>query len=330
MKRALICGIQGQDGSYLAELLLNKGYVVYGTSRDPEAPGCLPKPIRTRVDVLQTAPDDPLSVRSAIERSTPDEVYALAGQSSVGRSFEDPSGTLNSVVFGTLNLLEAIRAINPEIRLYHASSSECFGDLGGCPATEAMAFRPRSPYAVAKASAHMLVQNYREAYGLFAVNGLLFNHESPRRPQRFVTRKIVSSAKRIAGGSGDTLHLGRIDIVRDWGWAPEYVDAMWRMLQSDEPVDYVIGTGVQHSVRKCYELAFEHVDLDPGDFVKTDKNLQRPAEVDTLLADAGKAERELGWKAEISFDELVAMMVDSDMEAQQEIHGIRPGDRGTR
>ena len=227
-------------------------------------------------------------------------------------------------------MLDAIRTIDPEIRFYQASSSEMFGRVTEVPQSETTDFYPRSPYAVAKLYGHWITVNYRESYDLFAVSGILFNHESPRRGREFVTRKITESAARIKLGLQDELKLGNVEARRDWGYAAEYVDAMWRMLQNEEPVDYVIGTGSQNSVRQCYELAFAHLDLDPEDFVRADKNLQRPAEVDTLLADARKAEKELGWTAKTSFSELVKLMVDADLEAQQKIHGVRLGDPGTR
>ena len=330
-RSALITGITGQDGSYLAELLLEKGYEVHGLVRRSSTETFERiAHIHGRLHLHQADLLDQVSLETSIRAAQPAEIYNLAAQSFVPTSWVQPSLTGEYTALGVTRMLDAVRTIDPSIRFYQASSSEMFGRVTEVPQSESTAFYPRSPYAVAKLYGHWITVNYRESYDLFAVSGILFNHESPRRGREFVTRKITESVARIKLGLQDVLTLGNVEARRDWGYAGEYVDAMWRMLQSEEPVDYVIGTGVQHSVRKCYELAFEHVDLDPGDFVKTDKNLQRPAEVDTLLADAGKAERELGWKAEISFDELVAMMVDSDMEAQQEIHGIRQGDRGTR
>ncbi len=264
-RSALICGVNGQDGAYLAQLLLGKGYRVWGTSRDAlgSSFGNLKRlGIREHVQTLSLLPEDFRSVLVALRRSRPDEVYYLAGQSSVGLSFEQPAETIQSIALGTLNLLEACRMVDHPVRLYHAGSSECFGDTGGEPANETTPFHPRSPYAVAKASAYWLVNNYREAYGLWACTGILFNHESPLRPERFVTQKIVSTAKRIAQGSGETLELGRIDIARDWGWAPEYVDAMWRMLQQPEPLDFVIATGETHTLQDFVAEAFRVLGLD--------------------------------------------------------------------
>jgi GDPmannose 4,6-dehydratase len=227
-------------------------------------------------------------------------------------------------------MLDAIRMTDPSIRFYQASSSEMFGRVREVPQSEATDFYPRSPYAVAKLFGHWITVNYRESYDLYAVSGILFNHESPRRGREFVTRKITEAAARIKLGLQDVLKLGNVEAMRDWGYAKEYVEAMWLMLQRDEPSDYVIGTGVQSSVRDCFEIAFGCMDLDPADFVKTDKALQRPAEVDTLLADPSKAERELGWKANTSFRALVELMVQSDLEAQEKLSGRRRGGPGTR
>ena len=261
-RTALICGISGQDGTYLAQLLLEKGYRVIGTSRDAQVTtfGNLIKlGIRDRVEVASMALSDFRSVLQVLARFQPDEVYNLAGQSSVGLSFEQPVETLESISVGTLNLLEGIRFLNRDIRLYNAGSSECFGDTGDTPANEQTPFRPRSPYAVAKAAAFWQVANYREAYGLFACSGILFNHESPLRPERFVTQKIVRAACRIAAGSKERLTLGRLDIQRDWGWAPEYVEAMWKMLQQPQPEDFVIATGETHALQDFVAEAFAAV-----------------------------------------------------------------------
>ena len=312
MKTALICGIGGQDGGYLAALLLEKGYTVWGTSRDAhinEFRNLVALGIRDQVKLISMAPDDFRSVITAVTRSNADEIYALAGQSSVGLSFELPAETLQSAVFGTLNLLEAIRYTGAPSRLYHAGSSECFGDLAGTRANEATPFRPRSPYGVAKASAHMLVANYREAYGLFACNGILFNHESPHRPRRFVTSKIASAAARIAGGSGERLQLGRLDIVRDWGWAPEFVDAMWRMLQLDEADDYIVATGESHALSEFVDAAFGAVGLDWRDHVDLDTGLARPTDLSWSAADPAKAAERLGWRAETRMAEVARRMV---------------------
>ena len=280
--KALICGINGQDGSYLAQLLLGKGYEVWGTSRDVQAStltnlGALG--ITDLVRPISMAPSDFRSVFTAVDRSDPDEVYFLASQSSVGLSFEQPAETLESIVTGTLNMLEVLRLRRVPTRLYHAGSSECFGDTGGIPADERTSFHPRSPYAVAKASAHRLVANYRESYGLHASTGILFNHESPLRPRRFVTQKIIQGAKHIAAGDVDRLVLGRIDIQRDWGWAPEYVDAMWRMLQLDTPQDLVIATGQTHSLQDFVAEAFALHGLDWRDHVDVSEEFIRPTDI---------------------------------------------------
>jgi GDPmannose 4,6-dehydratase len=307
MKTALICGVLGQDGSYLAELLARKSYRVFGTTRDAEG-GNAGHTAGHGYTLLSMSPRDSSSVTSVVSRIQPDEIYALAGQSSVGLSFEQPLETLESIVFGTLNLLEAVRHTCPKARLYHAGSSECFGDLAHGPAREETAFRPRSPYGIAKASAHMLVVNYREAYGLKTANGILFNHESPRRPARFVTRKITQAAKRIREGSDETLRLGRTDIVRDWGWAPEYVDAMWRILQEDMPQDFIIATGASYPLSEFVAAAFAHFGLDWRDHVVSDPTLGRPSDLDWSGADPGRARRVLGWEATMRMPDVAAAM----------------------
>jgi GDPmannose 4,6-dehydratase len=312
MKKALICGISGQDGSYLAQFLLRKGYAVWGTSRDAQGSsfGNLKKlGILDGVKLISMVPEDFRSVFMAVKQSRPDEVYYLAGQSSVGLSFEQPAETIQSAVLGTLNMLEAIRMADHEIRLYQAGSSECFGDTQGYPANEQTPFQPRSPYAVAKASACWLVDNYREAYSLYACTGILFNHESPLRPARFVTQKIISTAKRIAAGSGEKLTLGRIDISRDWGWAPEYVDAMWRMLQLDKPEDFVIATGVSISLENFVERAFEILGLDWKDHVLQDRQFFRPTDILISSANPEKATQKLGWSAKIRAENIVNEMM---------------------
>jgi GDPmannose 4,6-dehydratase len=311
-KSALICGVSGQDGSYLAQLLLSKGYAVWGTSRD--AQGSLFDNLKTLglregIKLISMVPEDFRSVFMAIKQSQPDEVYYLAGQSSVGLSFEQPAETIQSVVIGTLNILEAIRMADKPIRLYHAGSGECFGDTQGRPANEQTPFKPRSPYAVAKASAYWLVNNYREAYNLYACTGILFNHESPLRPARFVTQKIISTAKRIAAGSGETLNLGRMDISRDWGWAPEYVNAMWRMLQLEKPEDFVIATGETFTLEDFVAYTFEALELNWRDHVKQDKSLFRPTDVMESFADASYAKEKLDWVASIKGQALVNAML---------------------
>lgn len=310
--KALICGVTGQDGAYLAQLLLNKGYTVWGTSRDAQIStltNLYALGIVDRVSFCSMAPTDFRSVLNALVRSDPDEVYFLSGQSSVGLSFEQPVETLESISVGTLNILEAIRFLGGRIKLYHASSSECFGDVGQNAANEETPFRPRSPYAVAKASAHWMVANYRESYGLFAVSGILFNHESILRHPRFVTRKIVDSALRIASGSGEKLSLGRLDVVRDWGWAPEYVDAMWRMLQQENPEDFVIATGVASSLKDFVHAVFEAVGLDAAEHVISDSSLLRPSDISWSLGDPRRAERMLQWKAETCMPDLALRLV---------------------
>ncbi len=312
VRTALICGVGGQDGAYLARLLLDKGYQVWGTSRDAQMAtfnNLRALGVMEQVTLLSMAPNDFRSALSALTRSDPDEVFYLAGQSSVGLSFEQPTETLESISLGTLNLLEGMRFLGKPIRFYHASSSESFGDLNQLAATESTPFRPRSPYAVAKASAHWLVANYREAYGLFACNGILFNHESPLRPERFVTRKIISAARRIAEGSTERLALGRLDIVRDWGWAPEYVDAMWRMMQQDEPNDYIIATGEANSLQEFVAESFAIVGLDWREHVDSDPTLFRPTDLAWSQGNPEKAARELGWRAGTQMKGVVARMM---------------------
>ncbi|MDR3371567.1 GDP-mannose 4,6-dehydratase [Rhodoferax sp.] len=311
--KALICGVGGQDGAYLAQLLLCKGYKVWGSSRDAqmtEFRNLKRLGLVGQISLCSMAPTDFRSVLSVLTRCEPDEVYFLAGQSSVGLSFEQPVETLESITVGALNMLEAIRFLGGRIKLYHASSSECFGDVGPIPASERTPFHPRSPYAVAKASAHWMVANYREAYGLYACSGLLFNHESPLRPARFVTRKIIDSALRIAGGSDEKLMLGQLAICRDWGWAPEYVDAMWRMLQQDTPADFVIATGVSVSLETFVASVFERVGLDWHEHVVSDAQFFRPSDIGWSQGDASLAKTCLGWHAHITMPELASRLVD--------------------
>jgi len=314
--RALVCGINGQDGSYLTRLLLSKGYEVWGTSRDVQAGPManLEKlGVAGHVKLVSMAPSDFRSVFTAMDRSDPDEVYFLAGQSSVGLSFEQPAETLESIASGTLNMLEVLRLRRRPTRLYHAGSSECFGDTGGVRADEDTPFRPRSPYAVAKASAHWLVANYRESYGLHASTGILFNHESPLRPQRFVTQKIIQGAARIAAGSGERLVLGRLDIQRDWGWAPEYVDAMWRMLQQDTPQDFVIATGQSFSLEEFVSEAFSVHGLDWREHVDVSRDLYRPTDIAYSGGCPAKARDLLGWTASNAMPGVVRMMNVGDL-----------------
>lgn len=316
-KRALICGISGQDGSLLARFLHRNGYDVWGTSRDAQGGGfrnLVRLGIRQHVTVLSMVPEDFRSVFVAIKQSRPDEIYYLAGQSSVGLSFEQPAETIQSIAIGTLNILEACRLIEFPVRLYHAGSSECFGDVGGSAATEHTQFHPRSPYAVAKASAFWLVDNYREAYSIFACTGILFNHESPLRPERFVTQKIVCAAKRIANGSDEKLKLGRLDIARDWGWAPEYVEAMWLMLQHDKPEDFVVATGRMHTLEDFVSAAFAVYNLNWREHVIQDPTLFRPTDLSVSFGDPSKAERLLGWKAKVNMTEVVRRMAMGDLD----------------
>jgi GDPmannose 4,6-dehydratase len=316
-RRALICGVSGQDGAYLAKLLVSKGYQVFGTSRDAQiAPftNLERVGVRESVKLESMAVTDFRSVLQVMRKTQPHEVYNLAGQSSVGLSFQQPVETLESIGLGTLNLLESIRFVDRPVKLYNAGSSECFGDTGGAPATEDTPFRPRSPYAVAKAAAFWEVANYREAYGLSACSGILYNHESPLRPQRFVTRKIVSAACRIAKGTMQTLRLGNLGIERDWGWAPEYVEAMWLMLQRDEPKDYVIATGETNKLSDFVEAAFREVGLDWREHIEVDEALLRPTDLERGVGDPSLAATELGWRAKYRMRDVVRMMVEAERE----------------
>lgn len=316
-KRALICGVSGQDGAYLAELLLAKGYQVFGTSRDAQVASFRNLEvlnIRGRVGCESMASNDFRSVLQVLSKVEPDEIYNLAGQTSVGLSFEQPVETMESIAVGTLNLLEGIRFLGSSARLYNAGSSECFGNTGSRPADESTPFHPRSPYAVAKAAAHWEVASYRDAYGLYACTGILFNHESVLRPERFVTKKIVASACRIANGTSEKLRLGNIEVVRDWGWAPEYVDAMWRMLQQESPEDFVIATGESHSLRDFVAAVFRVLGLEWQDYVVTDPALLRPSDLSEGRANPRRAEDVLGWRASKRWDELVYLLVHHQME----------------
>ena len=300
--KALICGVGGQDGAYLTQLLLDKKYEVWGTSRDAqitEFRNLRALQLEQRLTLCSMAPTDFRSVLSVLANCQPDEVYLLAGQSSVGLSFEQPAETLESITVGTLNMLEAIRFLGGKIKLYHASSSESFVDVGPNPANEGTPFHPRSPYAVAKASAHWMVANYREAYGLFACNGILFNHESPLRPGRFVTRKIVDGAVRIAAGSDEKLVLGRLDIVRDWGYAP------------DKPRDLVIATGNSASLEDFVKTAFLKLGLNWSDHVLSDRKFFRPSDIDWSQGDPALASTILGWEAKTRMPALVGLMIDA-------------------
>lgn len=314
MKTALICGVSGQDGAYLAQLLLSQGYAVYGTSRDAQVSNfrnLVRLGIQDRVKTYSMSLNDFRSVLQVIDKVKPDEIYNLAGQTSVALSFDLPVETMDSISSGTLNLLEAMRFIGKPIRLYNASSSECFGDTGEHPANENTPFRPRSPYAVAKAAAFWQVATYREGYNLFACSGILFNHESPLRPRRFVTQKIVSAACDIARGKADKLLLGDISIQRDWGWSPEYVEAMYLMLQQDNPGDYVIATGQTHRLEDFVAEVFGYLGLNWRDYTEVDTSLLRPTDIAVSCGDATKAKEQLGWQAKYTMKDVARMMVDS-------------------
>ncbi|MDW3217970.1 MAG: GDP-mannose 4,6-dehydratase [Acidimicrobiales bacterium] len=314
-KRALITGITGQDGSYLAELLLDKGYEVIGMVRRSSTVNF--ERIAHIQDKVRFVPGDLLDEVSMIEilrTYRPAEVYNLAAQSFVQTSFGQPVLTGETTALGVTRLLDAIRLVDPEIRFYQASSSEMFGKVQEVPQTESTPFHPRSPYGVAKVYGHWITVNYRESYGLHGTSGILFNHESPRRGLEFVTRKISHAVAQIKLGKIDELRLGNLDAKRDWGFAGDYVDAMWRMLQRDTPEDYVVCTGETHSVREFCELAFDHVGLDWEKYVVVDETFMRPAEVDLLVGDASKAADELGWVPQTPFSDLVRMMVDADLD----------------
>lgn len=314
MKTALICGVSGQDGAYLAKLLLEKSYRVVGTSRDAQVSSfrnLLRLGIREKVQYESLVPTDFRSVLQVISKVEPHEVYNLAGQTSVGLSFEQPVETLESIATGTLNFLEAIRFIGAPIKFYNAGSSECFGDIGDRPADETTPFRPRSPYAVAKSTAFWQVANYREAYDIFACSGILFNHESPLRPQRFVTQKIVNGACRIAKDPSEKLYLGNISVKRDWGWAAEYVEAMYLMLQQDLADDYVVATGHSYSLEELVAQAFSCVGLNWCDHVITDDSLLRPTDLAVSKANPSKAKEKLGWQAKYQMPDVIRMMVEA-------------------
>jgi GDPmannose 4,6-dehydratase len=323
-KTALILGVSGQDGAYLAAFLLRQGYIVYGTSRDAESlnfENLRRLGIREQVKTQSVAIADFRSVLQVLELVNPHEVYNLSGQSSVGLSFNQPVETFEAIGVGVLTILEAIRFRKQPVRFYNASSSECFGETGPLGATEETAFRPRSPYAVAKAAAFWEVQNYREGYGLFAASGILFNHESPFRPVRFVTRKIVSAACRIADGSEETLSLGDLSISRDWGWAPDYVEAMWKILQQDQPEDFVIATGKSNSLQTYVELVFQQVDLDWRKYVKQDRSLFRPTDLRLSCGNATKAREKLGWTARYVMQDVVSMLVAAERTSLRSASG---------
>ena len=315
MPKALITGVTGQDGSYLAELLLSKGYEVVGVVRRTSHHSYERiEHLLDRIEVVAADLLDQHSLTVVLQESRPDEVYNLAAQSYVPTSWTQPVLTGEFTALGVTRILEAIRLVHPSARFYQASSSEMFGRVTETPQRETTSFYPRSPYGVAKVYGHWITVNYRESYNLYAVSGILFNHESPRRGIEFVTRKVTDGAARITLGLSSQLKLGNLDARRDWGFAGDYVEAMWRMLQQPSPQDYVIGTGHTHSVRELVEAAFSHVGLDWRKHVVTDPRFMRPAEVDVLQADPSKARRELGWTPKVGFTELVAMMVDADLE----------------
>jgi GDPmannose 4,6-dehydratase len=321
-KRALITGITGQDGSYLAELLIEKGYEVHGIVRrvaleDPEHRLLRLKPVRDKVKLHAGSVESFPSLFQVVSAVNPDECYHLAAQSFVSYSFDDEFSTFDVNINGTHFLLAVLRQIAPKCRFYFAGSSEMFGKVEEVPQSETTRFHPRSSYGISKVCGYNLVRNYREAYGMFALSGILFNHESPRRGFEFVTRKITSGVARIAAGEASELKLGNLDAKRDWGFAPEYVEAMWRMLQQPSPDDYVVATGETHSVREFCELAFAEANLDYRDYVKVDPNFYRPAEVEVLVGDASKAQKELGWNPTTTFRELVGKMVRADLGSYQ-------------
>ncbi len=313
-RRALITGITGQDGTYLAELLLEKGYEVHGMVRRSSTENFERiEHIRDRLHLHQADLLDQFSIVRLVEESQPDEIYNLAAQSFVPTSWSQPLLTSEFTGLGVTRMLEAVRQRDTSIRFYQASSSEMFGNVQQEPQTETTPFWPRSPYGVAKVYGHFITVNYRESYGIFAVSGILFNHESPRRGKEFVTRKITDAVARIKHGLQSKLKLGNLDAQRDWGFAGDFVRAMWLMLQQDEPDDYVIATGVKHSVRNLVELAFARAGLDWQDYVEIDPALYRPADVNTLCGDASKAHEKLGWRPTTTFEELIHMMVDADL-----------------
>jgi len=318
MRRALITGITGQDGSYLADLLLGEGYQVTGVVRRSSTENFARlEHVRDQLTFLQADLLDQLSLIDVLERAQPDEIYNLAAMSFVPTSWQQPVLTAEFDAVGVTRMLEAIRLVNPRIRFYQASSSEMFGKVREMPQRETTPFHPRSPYGVAKVYGHHITVNYRESYGLFACSGILFNHESPRRGREFVTRKISHGVARIALGQADHLSLGNLHAERDWGFAGDYVRAMWRMLQQPEPDDYVIATGVTHSVRDFAEAAFARAGLDWSVYVREDATLRRPAEVDQLVGDASHAARVLSWTPSLDFTGLVHLMVDADLAALQ-------------
>jgi len=318
---ALIVGITGQDGAYLARLLLRKGYRVHGTSRNAgmaELNGLIALRICDDISLHTMVPRDPQSVWSTLERIRPQEVYNVAGPSSVALSFREPAESFASITLGTLNVLESLRRFKGPARFYNSGSSECFGDTDTEGANEGTLFQPKSPYGHAKAAGISLTRHYRETYGLFACSGLLFNHESPLRGREFVTRKIARAAARIGAGGRERLSIGDLSIHRDWGWAPDYVEAMWKMLQCDEPRDYVVASGVAHSLQQFVAAAFAEAGLDWREHVDHDPSLLRPADISYSLGDSTKARRTLQWHPTIGFEEVIARMVRAEQQACKE------------
>ena len=315
MKKALICGVSGQDGSYLAQYLLERDYIVYGASRDAQISpfNNLKKlGIKDKVNLISLNTNDFINTLECINKIKPAEIYNLAGQSSVRLSFQQPHETYESISTGNLNLLEAVRFSNLPIKLYNAGSSECFGD-SLIPSNESTIFHPRSPYAIAKAAAFWQIDNYREAYNIFACTGILFNHESPLRPDHFVTKKIIAAACRISKDKSLKLSLGNINIERDWGWAPEYVEAMWLMMQQDKPQDYIIATGKSHTLKEFITRTFNNLDLHWEEHVLIDEVLRRPTDLQTGRADPSKANRELNWKARYDLNMIIERMIEDEL-----------------
>ncbi|MCO7124205.1 GDP-mannose 4,6-dehydratase [Sporolactobacillus shoreicorticis] len=318
MKRALVTGVTGQDGSYLAEFLLQKGYKVYALRRRTSSPIYVNvEEFKDQLEWIDGDLTDLASIIRAIQESDPDEIYNLAAMSFVGTSWKQPLATGQMTALGVANMLEAIRLIKPDARFYQASTSEMFGKVYETPQKETTPFYPRSPYSAAKLYGHWMTINYRESFDLYACSGILFNHESPRRGVEFVTRKITNAVARIKLGLQEDLHLGNLESKRDWGFAGDYIKAMWLMLQQEKPEDYVIATGETHSVREFVETAFSYVGLDWKKYVVQDERFMRPAEVDLLLGDCSKAEQKLGWEKKVDFPSLVHMMVDHDLAVQK-------------
>jgi GDPmannose 4,6-dehydratase len=322
-KRAIITGITGQDGSYLAELLLEKGYEVFGMVRRSSVENFdRIDHIKDRINIRQADLLDQYSIIRLIEEAKPDEIYNLAAMSFVPTSWNQPVLTAEFTAIGVTRVLEAIRVVNPRIKFYQASSSEMFGKVKEIPQKETTPFHPRSPYGVAKVYGHYITVNYRESYDIFGVSGILFNHESPRRGIEFVTRKVTYNAAKIKLGLSKELRMGNLNSKRDWGFAGDYVKAMWLMLQQDKPDDYLVATGETHSVRELVEIAFSCLDMDYRDFVRVDERFKRPADVDLLIGDYSKAKKKLGWKPEVNFEDLIKMMVKSDIEVVKKEYNL--------